>query len=58
MEKLYGLLWGQCSSVLQATVKRINEYEDKSDDVDPIWLLIEIKKAIFGIDLKANPKLT
>ena len=36
MEKLYGLLWGQCSSVLQATIKGINEYEDKSDDVDSI----------------------
>ena len=42
MEKLYGLLWGQCSSALQATIKRISEYEDKSDDFDPIWLLIEI----------------
>jgi len=58
MEKLYGLLWGQCSSALQATIKGINEYEDKSDDFDPIWLLIEIKKAISGIDLKANPRLT
>ena len=58
MEKLYGLLWGQCSSALQATIKGINEYEDTSDDFVPIWLLIEIKKAISGIDLKANPRLT
>ena len=58
MEKLYGLLWGQCSSALQATIKGISEYEEKSDDFDPIWLLIEIKKAISGIDLKANPRLT
>ena len=58
MEKLYGLLLGQYSSALQATIKGISEYEDKSDDFGPIWLLIEIKKAISGIDLKANPRLT
>ena len=58
MEKLYGILCGKYSSALQATIKGINEYEDKSDDLDPIWLLIEIKKAISGIDLKANPRLT
>ena len=40
MEKLHGILWGQCSSAIQATIKGINEYEDKSDDFDPIWLLI------------------
>ena len=55
---MYGLLWGQCSSALQATIKGINEYEGKSNDFDPIWLLIEIKKTISGIDLKANPRLT
>ena len=58
MEKLYDLLRGQCSSALQVTIKGISEYEDKSNDVAPIWLLIEIKKAISGIDLKANPRLT
>ena len=42
MEKLYGLLWGQCSSALQATIKGINEYEDKSDDFDIIWLLLAL----------------
>ena len=58
MGKLYGLLLGQCCSVLQATIKGISEYEDKSDDVDVIQLLTEITKAISGIDLKVNPSLT
>ena len=58
MEKLYGLLWGQRSSALQATIKGRSEYEDKSDDFDAIWLLTKIKIAISGIDLKANPRLT
>ena len=58
MEKLYGLLWGQCSSALQATIKGISEYEEKSDDFDPICLIIEINKTISGIDLKANPRST
>ena len=58
IEKLYGLLWGQCSSALQATIKGTSEYEDKSDDFDTIWLLTETKIAISGIDLKANSRLT
>ena len=58
MEKLYGLLWGQCSSALQAAIKGINKYEGNFDDFYPIWLLIEIKQAIFGIDLKASLKFT
>ena len=36
MEKLYGLLWGQCSSAVQATIKGTSEYEDKCDDFDAI----------------------
>ena len=35
-KKLYGLLWGQCSSALQATIKGTSEYEDKCDDFDAI----------------------
>ena len=51
---MYGLLWRQCSSALQATIKGTSEYEDKSVDFDAIWLLTEIKIAISSIDLKAN----
>ena len=46
MEKRYGLLWRKCSSVLQATIKGISEYEDKFFNFDAIWLLTKIKKAI------------
>ena len=58
MEKLHGILWGQYSLVLQATIKEISEYEDKSDDFDAIQLLTEINNATSGIDLIANPRLT
>ena len=58
MEILYGLLWGQWSSVSQATIKGTSKYEEKSDDFDAILLLTEIKIAISGIDLKTNPRLT
>ena len=58
MEKLDRLLWGQCSSALQAINKETSEYEDKSDDCDAIWLLTEIKLAISGIELNVNPRLT
>ena len=47
-EKLYSLIWGQCCSALQVTIKGISKYDDKADDYDVIWLLTEIKKAISG----------
>ena len=57
-EKAVRSLWGQCSSALQTTIKGIGEYEETYDDFDAIWLLTETKKAMSGIDLKANPRLT
>ena len=59
IEKLYGLLWGKYSSALQATIKGTSKYKDKSENFgNVIWLLTEIKIAIYGIDLKDNPRLT
>ena len=43
IEKIFGLVWGQCSSALQSNIKAISEFEDKYDDLDTIWLVQELK---------------
>ena len=39
IEKVFGLIWGQCSLSLQAYIKGLSEYEDKCDVFDVAWLL-------------------
>ena len=58
IECVYSLIWGQCSSALQAYVKGQEGYEAATEDYDVIWLLREMKKACLGIDLKVNPYVT
>ena len=54
LERTYGLVWGQCSSGLQTYIKGLSYFETGSSIFDALWLLREIKKAISGIDDKAN----
>ena len=58
IEKVFGLIWGQCSSSLQAYIKGLSEYEEKCDVFDVAWLLRELRKASSGIDNKMNPYIT
>ena len=57
-EKAFGIIWGQCSLALQADIKGNSNYEEKANKFDILWLLIELKKAVSGIDDKVNPHLT
>ena len=58
IQSAFSLIWGQCSSALQAYVKGLDGYEEATEDYDVTWLLREIKKACSGIDSKANPYIT
>ena len=58
MEKLFGLIWGQCSSQLQSTIKGLTGFSDMYDDFDVVWLITELKKSTSGIDSKSDPRLT
>ena len=58
LQKVYGLGWGQCSAGLKADVKGFDEYEEKSNDLDIIWLLKSLKKIVSGIDKKDNQHVT
>ena len=54
LEKFYGLIWGQCSTGLQAYIKGTSAYATMSPIINVVWLLHELKKATSGIDDKAN----
>ena len=58
MEKVYGIIWGQCTSAIQSKGKSVSEYTAKSMELDALWLLQELKKATSGIDAKAEPRST
>merc|ERR1712071_673998 len=58
IQATFSLVWGQCSSALQAYVKGQSGYQKASEDHDVKWLLKEVKKASSGIDSKANPYVT
>lgn len=54
LNKVYALIWGQCSSNLQALIRHLKEYKAKSQKYDVLWLLENLKKLTSGIDVKAN----
>ena len=58
IQSTFGLIWGQCSSALQAYVKGQEGYLPASNDYDLKWLLREIRKASSGIDEKSNAYTT
>ena len=58
IQRTFGLIWGQCSSALQAYIKGQLGYITASDTYDVKWLMRETKKAVNGIDSKANPYAT
>lgn len=58
LEKTFGLIWGQCSNALQADIKGIQDYTDKFEDLDSLWLITELKKLTSGIDSRSDPRLT
>ena len=57
VEKIFGIVWGQCSSALQSNIKAITEFSEKHDILDTIWLIRELKKATSGIDNKSYPEM-
>ena len=54
LEKVYGLIWGQCLAGLQTYIKGLSHYNTGSSSFDALWLLREIKKTKSDIDDKAN----
>jgi len=58
INKIYGLVIGQCTPALCSTLKSNAEYKDKSTDYDALWLLKKLKVLTAGVDQKDNPAYT
>lgn len=43
----YAVIWGQCSSALQAKLKQVENFEEKATACDCAWILEQIKAIIF-----------
>ena len=54
MEKLYSLVWGQCSPEMRAKIEAMTGYENVKNQTDLIGLLLMIKKATFDFHSKRN----
>ena len=56
--KLFGLLWGQCTPLLQQELRNLSQYKDAYDKRDCLWLLQELKKSASGSDSSQHEFLT
>ena len=57
-KKLFGLIYGQCTPTLLASIKSQKQYSEKYKEKDIVWLLEIIKRLSVGIDDNANDLLT
>ena len=54
VNKIFGLLWGQCSEALQAAIKLSSDYTQKSAKFSGVWLLRDCKKRMAGLNDQKN----
>ena len=52
-KKLYSVVWGQCSPVLQARMEQLPSYNTMHQDNDSIMLLKEMRASVFDFDNQA-----
>jgi hypothetical protein len=48
-EKMYSIVWGQCSNALQEVIKTDDVFAQKDTNFDCIWLLQKCKMAAAGL---------
>ncbi len=54
MDKLYEVVWGQCSPALQSDMKGTKDFKTKEKERDVVWLLASLKKAASGVSRTSN----
>ena len=52
--KVWAIIIGQCSPALKSVIEGLEDYEEKEEDSDVVWLLKNIKSLSSGVDVKAN----
>ena len=55
---LFGLLYGQCTPTLLASIKSQKNFTEKYKEKNIVWLMEVIKRLSVGIDDNANDLLT
>ena len=53
--KLWGVVWGQCSSALQTEIKGDDDFIGALGKYNTVWLLSKLKLVATGIDKSVNP---
>ena len=56
MDKLYGVVIGQCSDAVLSVLGNDIEYITKDEECDVIWLLRKLKTITSGLDSKSNKR--
>lgn len=56
VDKIYGLVKGQCSSSLKTVIKQDAEYEEENGEQNVLWLLEKLKEVTSGLDTKSNKR--
>ena len=56
MDKLYGIIVGQCSEAVLSVLENDSDYIAKDEDCDVIWLLTKVKVITSGLDSKSNKR--
>ena len=54
LDRIFALVWGQCSQGLTSALKHTKDFQGKQDSCDVIWLLQQVKELTSGIDYKTN----
>ena len=52
MNKIYGIVFEQCTPIIQSVFKGIPNYEKKSTGCDYLWIMEELNKIMAGLDAK------
>ena len=50
IDKVYGLVWGECTEEIQTEVKYLDDYDAKYGESNIIWILGVLQAATYGIE--------
>jgi hypothetical protein len=56
MDKLYGVVTGQCSHALISILENDVDFSEKDEQCDVLWLLKKLKEITSGLDIKSNKR--
>ena len=54
MNRIHGIIWGQCTPGLKLVLKGNKDYPTKSNFFYYLWLMKEAKNITAGLDVKIN----